>query len=365
MICSNHKPTEVVGYILMFFLTCVGFCSGQQLEITSPPPGTVFSEGDNIDIRVSAIAGQVSAVQVGIQDVGLSSYSTNTPFEFSLVVPAGVVGPKNLFALGVSGGTVVASPVIMIDIEPRVLPTAIEFRQKVVRFGYTGDQRLVGVLATFSDGSTLDVSRSKRLSFVASNSLVALDSSGRITSKGPGTTTIAARYGSLVAMLKAIGPTGVRGDIDGDGRVTVDDLLLLEAMLGSTITGPTDGRDLNGDGKINQLDVQALLAICGSACPTLSPTVTNLTISGNQFEVNQPVVVYASITGSSSTSPTGSVCFLVDGQIAEIGVLGGSNHTSVTFGSMASGSHSITALYTGDVTNAPSSSSARSIQVTP
>jgi len=76
---------------------------------------------------------------------------------------------------------------------------------------------------------------------------------------GAGHDTIQANIG---ASLKSnivdkfwIIPT-LRCDADGDGSVTLADLLIIRNANGQVASGPTDPRDGNGDGVINLLDVR-------------------------------------------------------------------------------------------------------------
>ena len=152
----------------------------------------------------------ISAVQVGAQDIGFSSYQSASPYSFTLTVPPGVIGLKNVFALGlIANETVVASPTISIDIEPSTQPTSVAFQQNVATFGYVGEQRRVGITASYGDGSTLDISRSTGFSFSSNSpSVVSVDSTGRITAQGSGKAVVTVSYGSSSASLQAVSPLG-------------------------------------------------------------------------------------------------------------------------------------------------------------
>src|ERR1700728_4401255 len=316
-------------------LVCLGcgmVTRGQQLAITSPLSGAVYSAGQIVNVTVSVTNGQVAGVQVGAQDMGFTQYETSSPYSFALTVPTETIGLKKLFAVGlVANEAVIVSPVITIDVEPSATPTAISFQQSLVTFGYVGQQRRIGVSAAFADGSTLDISQSSQLGFSSDTPTVA-----------------------------SVDPSGVKGDLNGDGVVNSDDLFLLESMLGSAPTGPNYSRDINGDGKINILDVEALLTICGSACPSLSPTTTSLAPSTTQTHLAQPVTLTAMVTGNA---PTGSVSFVVDGQLLDIGALKASGQASIVVTSLQVGAHTIIATYMGNSIDSPSTSQSLSVQV--
>ena len=96
---------------------------------------------------------------------------------------------------------------------------------------------------------------------------------------------------------------------------------------------------------------------------SLSASTTTLSSSANPASAGSPVTLTASVTGSS---PTGSVS-LADGGSALAGctslALSGSGNTvtaACTTSSLAAGTHSLVASYSGDAANAPSSSAALS-----
>jgi hypothetical protein len=352
-------------FALVLFFGCVSHANAQQVAITSPANGSVFSAGATIDVTAAVTGGTVAGVEVGVEGLGMSAYQLTAPYSFSLTVPPDVIGPRSLFAVGLIGNeTVVFSPPITVDIEPSTPPTNISFQQPLVAFGYVGQQESVGVTAAFSNGSTLDISNSTQLTFVSANpGVVSVGAIGLMTSVLPGNTSIKVTFGKLTATLETVGPSGVKGDLDGDGIVTVQDLLLLEAMVGSTPTGANDARDLNGDGKIDNLDVQALLTLCGANCPSLTATTTSLATSAGPLEYAQPVTFTSAVAGTGPKPPTGSVSFLADGQLVDIGTIGTTEQASAVSSSLTIGAHKISALYSGDQHNEPSASASVSVTI--
>jgi hypothetical protein len=336
----------------------------QQVTITSPAPGAVFAAGQMIDVSVSETGGPVLAVGVAAQGMGAGLTQT-APYSFSIPVPSGVIGTMNLVATGVVAPDVATiSPVVTVDIEPVTPPTAIAYVQGGVTFHYVGQQRRIGIMATFADGSTEDVSNSTQLTWSSDTpSVVTVDSTGLITAQGPGTANVTATFGTQKAVLAVVGTTGVAGDLNGDGVVTQDDVAILESMLGSTPTVPNDGLDINGDGQINAADVTALLAICGSACSAPAPTTTMQSAPPAQIPFGQSLTLTAAVSNGSSTMPQGTVIFIVDGQRALTALLNSTAMASETLLSLTAGSHTIQAEYTGDPTDAPSMSSVATIQV--
>ena len=62
---------------------------------------------------------------------------------------------------------------------------------------------------------------------------------------------------TLILEVEVVEPSGVPGDTDGDGFVTVDDLLNVLGNFGSCPCCPTD---FDGDGYVNVDEVLAVIA---------------------------------------------------------------------------------------------------------
>ena len=55
---------------------------------------------------------------------------------------------------------------------------------------------------------------------------------------------------------------GLRGDLNGDGQVDIDDVNIIDLYLNTPATSPNDARDLNHDGLVNALDARILTTLC-------------------------------------------------------------------------------------------------------
>jgi hypothetical protein len=94
--------------------------------------------------------------------------------------------------------------------------------------------------------------------------------------------------------------------------------------------------------------------------PTPAATTTTLIGSATQLTTGQSLTLTASITGG--TSPTGTVSFY-DGTILLSGVALSGGQATYTTTSLSMGAHTITAAYTGDTNNAPSTSTPFTVTV--
>ncbi len=80
----------------------------------------------------------------------------------------------------------------------------------------------------------------------------------------------------------------------------------------------------------------------------IATSLTTLVSSGNPAIVGQSVTFTATVTSTTAGTPTGTVQFFSDGTSIGTGTLNGSAITTVATTTLAFGTHSITAVYSGD-----------------
>jgi hypothetical protein len=106
----------------------------------------------------------------------------------------------------------------------------------------------------------------------------------------------------------------------------------------------------------------------GSASAPLALTVvpatsqTSLTASPNPALVQAPITFTAQVLGNGGT-PTGSVNFIANGSVIGAGTVNASGKATFTTATLAAGTYSITATYTGDANNGSSTSSPPSLTI--
>ena len=96
----------------------------------------------------------------------------------------------------------------------------------------------------------------------------------------------------------------------------------------------------------------------------LATTAVAVTSSASPAIVLSPITFTAVVTGNGAT-PTGSVVFSVDGAAANTATLDGSGKASFSNSSLAVGTHTITATYSGDASDNASSSNQLSQTIQP
>jgi hypothetical protein len=179
-----------------------------------------------------------------------------------------LVGSVQITAFGIGGpGQVVFSTPVTIDVEPSAPITTLALNPANVRFSFVGQQLPLSVNGAFGDGTAGPVTQSSSTIYRTSNPSVAVvDNRGVITATGGGSTTVTVSSGGLQAGAAVTVPITVRGDLNGDGKVDQDDVNVIVGALGTPVTKPTDARDLNKDGVINLADAQILVSLCSTTC---------------------------------------------------------------------------------------------------
>jgi hypothetical protein len=158
-------------------------------------------------------------------------------------------------------------------------------------------------------------------------------------------------------------PLSVVGGVDEaqfvTSTLTVGQHSVTAAYSGDTNVSPSSG----------SLPTQTVSA------PGLQPTTTTLTSSLNPSTSGQAVTFTAVVTAPSYLgTPTGTVTFTIDGQAqtpVPLALAGGSDQAQVTIATLAAGSHTVSATYSGDANVSASSGSlptetvsARALQTT-
>ena len=148
-----------------------------------------------------------------------------------------------------------------------------------------------------------------------------------------------------------------------NGNLVPKDLINVAAGAGVAVAV-----DLNKDGKPDILAGNVSLLNIYGAAPVVvtgtAATATTLSASATTIAAGSSVTFTAQVTPTGSGTPTGTVTFLNGSTSLGVGTLNASGKATYSTSSLAAGSYSVTAAYGGDVTFAPSTSSAVALTVT-
>lgn len=244
------------------------------LRITAPADGTVVSPGGTLTVAVAVDPGsRYRSVRVVGEVIGLSGLTQaamTPPYQFTFTLPADRIGPHRLTAVGALGrGRVDYSAPVTVDLEPAAAIARLSANRARVSFDYPGQQIPLVITGATGSGGALDLSRSSRTTYRSADVAVARLLGGRLlTAVGPGSTTVTVSYQGLTVTVPVEVPTVIPGDFNGDGVVDQDDVNLLAAVASAHLpaAGPFDARDLDHDGVITRRDVRRLLSLCAGSC---------------------------------------------------------------------------------------------------
>jgi hypothetical protein len=241
---------------------------------------------------------------------------------------------------------------------------SVDFRDGSTRLGTVALANGSASLSTngFSVGShTISAIYSGDASFSSSSGSITHVVNGASSSSTTAVTSSAnpSTTGSSVTLTATVsGPAGPSGSVAFyDGAALVGTAPLVGTSAALTTSALTEGSHA----------ITARYLGNGSVPPSISPVFVQtvapagakpksgtiaLTASPSPSTLDSTVTFTATVTGVNRLLPTGSVLFFVNGQVVGSGALGatGTVTARATFstGTLAHGTHTVTAVYTGD-----------------
>jgi hypothetical protein len=373
--------------------------------VGSVMPSTGASTGGSSVLVVGQ--GFTTATAVAFGSTPASSFAVLSDSEILAVAPAEPAGPVDVTVTG-SGGTSATTPADLFSYSSVLNNTTTSLSSSA---GTTTYGQALTLTATVSTGGSGTATGS--VTFLDGNGTVlgssSLNSSGiatlTVTNLTPGQDQVTASYGGDVnfagSAATPIDQTVATADTtltltSSANPVTVGSPVTFTAAVASTMSGtptgtvlfwqvdPTTGNDLALLGTAT-LDLTGRATLTLSTLPAGSDVVQAVYLGDNDFNPNsaemtevvnkaqpmvmltssanpatagQPVTFTASVTGPAGVTPTGTVTFY-DGTTALGTVsLNSMGMASLTLTTLGVGSHSITAVYSGDAPYAAASSSA-------
>jgi len=240
------------------------------------------------------------------------------------------------------GGTVIGSGTINASGVATLTSSTLSAGQHVITAVYSGDSGSLGSTSA-SIAQTIQASTTTLLSSSAIPSSVGASITLTATVTASGSTTGAGTLSGAVTFMDGSTTLGT-GAVNASGVAT---LKLSTLTLGThTITASYAGATYyaaSTSTAIAQLVQQAT-------------TSTLLTSSVNPSIVNVAITFTANVTGTG-TAPTGAVSFKEGSTVLGSGTLNSGGTATYTTSALAAGTHSIVAVYAGDVNNVTSTSS--------
>ncbi len=404
-----------IAALFLVILAAPAFSAQQNpaaLQITSPANGTIANPGQTISVSVTSPANVAfTAVGVVAEDpIGLSKIGTSVPFQFSFTIPANIACRS--YALTANAATAsgqrAESDTILVDVERPDMPVSLSTLLPGVSFEVIGEKSPIIVLATFSDGSVLDVTRSTNITYLPSDkTIVTVDTNGIVIAVAPGRASVTATYAQGTQNVQVTVPVTVPSQVLAPSTFSLSfgsqnvgtSSTSQQLTLANTGNGPLRIISLRTTGDFSEADnctSSSPLAVSGTCTanvtftPTAAgsragglsianganiipaiiplsgngigqqPTAATIASSANPSVYGQSVVLTTTVAPSAgSGTPTGSITFDDGANPLSSVALSGGQGTFTDF-SLTVGTHSITAAYGGDANFLPNTSSALS-----
>jgi hypothetical protein len=298
------------------------------IHIDSPPNGALISAGKTVSILVST--NDTTITQVGL--IVESPLPKILPrrgsgqFAFTMDVPADTApGAYHISAIGIRDNGVASTPAtITLVISAGQAPVSVHISPEQLEFKFPGLQER---LELYQDDSTINLSEGPGVTWRSLNEAVAtVNAFGIVTAVGPGVTEIEGIYQlasiSLTSRISVEVLNPIKGDLNGDGRVDLDDLNFLTDRLDTNIIVKTDARDLNQDGRLNEIDVEILTTLCTyPKCASEGVSIPGDIDRDGDVDQNDLDILRANLSKSVSESQCGARCDVdSDGKITDLDV---------------------------------------------
>jgi len=266
-----------------------------RTAVARPAPFTVLAPSNGAVVDAGSLVRVAITPAVGTTLTAFSAWFvpviapppiiSRPPFELSMQVPGSLVGDALVEVVGVdsAGARFIESVrVVVRQVSALVALRAIPATLAIESPGGIAQIRVVG---EFADGVRRNVSTAA--GWVSENvQVTTVSAEGLVRGVAPGASSIAVDYLGFTATVPVtVGIFEVRGDLDGDGDVDRRDVRILRQALKGVdrdddasdsdddlqrdarlaTTGPSDPRDLNGDGFISRADLVILRSLCSRA----------------------------------------------------------------------------------------------------
>jgi hypothetical protein len=282
-------PTSVV------FLAELCHLQGQSplFTVVSPVEGQEVSAGSSVQLVLSP------APAVSLNDVEvwspIGSYIQHTASPITIGIPNNRLGPVKLLIVGKSSDGSVLEINRTIKIDTFITLNAIRVNPAVARLVAPGSstngisETRLSISGIYEDGIIRDISRLPQAVVASDNPTVAtVDSTGFVKAHAPGQASVSVAVGSIIGNSRIlVNIFELQGDLNGDGRVDQNDLKAMLAALNTKASGPGDPRDLNSDGSIDNVDVTLLQSTCSDDCTPATNVSAQVSITQSGFVRNR------------------------------------------------------------------------------
>lgn len=243
---------------------CTAVLCGQTFRILYPTVGQELMIGE---IEV------VAEIPPGITDVALGSSpssggaragSASNRFRMSL----NAVGPVQLILHGRTGNTYLTSTPVTIQVAVPPCTLQTNLGPGLLVLPYVGFQHSVQLYCLTNEISPnfqrrIAIQLSPEVVFTTSDPRIAVvNTGGLLTAHGKGSALLRAAFRGSFWEIPITVRSDRKGDLDLDNDIDQADINIVTGMLNQPASSAGDVRDINGDGKIDTVDLRQLVARC-------------------------------------------------------------------------------------------------------
>jgi hypothetical protein len=254
----------VAGCAIMALPSCAN--AANQYAFVSPTPGAVVVPGQRLEVIIQGPPAKAILVG-GITWAGdrviappLYKYYISVPYN----APAGPVDITAMIHPEIGSMETIA---VGVAVQPSLVDANLVLSPQEHVFTFFGQTRKVSakvVNRTTGVGSDLgDVGGDLTVTPNDGSIVLFERPGGNVVAAQSGSTYVTFQYKGLTSLLLIdVEPSAIRGDLNGDGRVDQLDINIVQGRIGLPKVVPNDSRDINLDGKIDALDLRVLTSMC-------------------------------------------------------------------------------------------------------
>jgi len=294
MYTTCHADTEAIPQNLVT----------TELLIVAPADGAVVDFESPLPVSVK-VTGNYKSVVVAGDGLGLTDEKTTAPYDYILQMPNLIAGKRSLTAVGLkaNGETLFSTP-ISVYFEPQGSLSSLTVEPSQLFFVYAGQKAPLSITGILQDGKSADLTQSSIVVVTSQNpNILQIGVDKSIIAVAPGTTKVVVQAQNLVTEIPVTVQEAIPGDLNGDGLVDQHDINIVMSSYGQA-SGTMDARDANHDDVIDIRDVKQMVSTCENTVCTIpnENTLVPNVISAPRTDAEQKIIESSLLVGQVTES---------------------------------------------------------------
>lgn len=175
------------------------------LIFTSPADGSTVTPGQVVTVTIQPDAG-VTLTDLMLNSLGDVQQRTGPPWEFALTIPASVVGPFALSAVGKDAAGQVYGAAVSVNVVPASPLHTLGVAPANLTIADAGLPYSLAVIGHYEDGTQRDLTAAATGTTYTSQAptIATVDAAGQVTPQANGTTMITVTHGPVSALVPVV-----------------------------------------------------------------------------------------------------------------------------------------------------------------